>query len=228
MKISMLKSISFKVAQFALIVGCLTLGYSTKASAEVNMKLLNSVVKSCQYNPPKDNSLFGVDKDVRVCVQARYRYTLFMSKYNGLKNLGDLRPGFPNSLAIYRLASNSLSPQEFLDCMVSKDVDSSECSIVPKILAIYYGSFLGLVCSSCFEAYLSAGSNWPQSMTKDLINWFYELDKPSRKLVADSLSNSEFMELSNNEAEEARQLYSKIKEKVDRETQEQKRRDLLN
>ena len=225
MKISMLKSISFKVAQFALIVGCLTLGYSTKASAEVNMKLLNSVVKSCQYNPPKDNSLFGVDKDVRVCVQARYRYTLFMSKYNGLKNLGDLRPGFPNSLAIYRLAYGGLSPQQFLDCMVRKNAGSSECSRVVNVLS--QSESLGRVCSSCFDAYLSADSNWGKSMTKDLINWFYELNKPNRKLVVDSFSNRNILNAANNEANEARQLYLKIKEKVNRETQEQKRRDLL-
>ena len=64
-------------------------------------------------------------------------------------------------------------------------------------------------------------------MTKDLITWFYALDKPNRKLVVDSLSNSDFTDASVNEAREASQLYLKIKEKVERDTQEQKRRELL-
>ena len=234
MKISMFKSISFKVVQLALIAGCLTLGYSTKTLAEVNMKLLNSVVKSCQDNPPKDNSLFRVDKDIEGCVRSRYFYTLFMSKYNSLKNLGDLRPGFPSSLAIYYLAVSGLSPQRFLDCMVSKDANSMECLKVRSGIdnGAYNPNIEKLnnsrVCSSCLEAYLSAGSNLRDSMTKDLINWFYQLDKSGRKLVVDSLSNRDFIGASNNEADEARGLYLKIKEKVERETQERKRQDLLN
>ncbi len=216
-----------KLTKSTLVFSLLFFACSTKASAEVNMKLLNSVIKSCQDNPPKDNSLFRIDgNSTERCVGSRYPYTLFMSKYNGLKNLGDLRPGFPSSLVIYRLASGSLSPQDFLDCMVSKDADSDECSRLVKLFGNYY-SEMGKVCSSCFEAYLSAGSNWDNSMTKDLINWFYELDKPSRKLVADSLSNSDFVKALFNEGEEANQLYWKIKEKVERDTQEQKRRDLL-
>jgi hypothetical protein len=61
----------------------------------------------------------------------------------------------------------------------------------------------------------------------DIVSWFYRLDKPSRKLVVDSLSNRNFLEALRYESEQAGKLYSKIKDKVEREIQEQKRRDLL-
>ena len=50
-----------KLTKLALVSSLLFFACSTKASAEVNMKVLNSVIKSCQDNPPKDNSLFSVD-----------------------------------------------------------------------------------------------------------------------------------------------------------------------
>ena len=74
---------------------------------------------------------------------------------------------------------------------------------------------MDIVCSSCFEAYINVGYGLSTSMIKDLITWFYQLDKPSRKLVVDSFSDPDFI----------RAL--EIKDKVERETQEQKRRDLL-
>jgi tRNA G26 N,N-dimethylase Trm1 len=51
-------------------------------------------------------------------------------------------------------------------------------------------------------------------MIKDLINWFYGLDKPSRKLVVDSFSNENFLKALRSEGFEASQLYLKIKDKV--------------
>jgi hypothetical protein len=218
-----------KLTKLALVSSLLFFACSTKASAEVNMKVLNSVIKSCQDNPPKDNSLFGIAENTpQSCVELRYHYTLFMSKYNGLKNLGELRPGFPSSLLIFGFREKS--SKEFLDCMVSQDSSSSECGELNRSNN-YYDLYLvyniARVCSSYFEAYVNAGNNFRESMTKDLITWFYALDKPNRKLVVDSLSNSDFTDASVNEAREASQLYLKIKEKVERDTQEQKRRELL-
>ena len=220
-----------KLTKLALVSGLLFFACTTKASAEVNMKVLNSVIKSCQNNPPKDNSVSAfVAKRAEYCITERYNYTLFMSKYNGLKNLGDLRPGFPSYLALYYYSSHSspkVSSKQFLDCMVSQDSTSNECRRLYSSPGSNQTDPVATVCSSCFNAYINARNNINVIMVKDLITWFYALDKPSRKLVADSLSDPDFIRASHDESWEAFQLYSKIKEKVERETQEQKYRDLL-
>jgi hypothetical protein len=78
-----------KLTKLALVSSLLFFAWSTKASAEVNMKVLNSVIKSCQDNPPKDNSQFKVsDTGIEHCVEVRYHYVYFMSVFDGLKKIG--------------------------------------------------------------------------------------------------------------------------------------------
>jgi hypothetical protein len=236
----MLKSIVSKLTQIAVISTCLTLTYSAiypaKASVEVNVNLLNYVVESCQKNPPKDSALFEYEyTDVREsCIKHRYKYTLFVSKYNGLKNLGDLRPGFLSPLAVFVLSYlNSIyaiNTEIFLDCMVNGNKNSELCSSV-------FGPFenqsqrelLASICSSCFNAYLNPGLNdLTTRIADDFISWFYKLDKPNRKLVVDAISDQKFMWASRHEAHQSLELYRKIEEKLKREEQERRRQDLLN
>jgi len=226
-----------KLTKLTLVSSLLFFACSNKASAEVNTKILNSAIKSCQKNPPKDNSLFKVLADAQGCVKSRYYYISFMSVFNGLNKLGDLRKGFPSSIMIAYLTETSVDQKEFLDCMISKNYHSSECNMFKfgSLARPITNSFSPYICSSCFEAYSTVGSdgngvnsNLGKPMLQDVFNWFYKLDKPSRKLVIDSLSNSNFFFLLREESQQAAQLYLKLKEKVERDTQQQKRRDLLN
>jgi hypothetical protein len=124
--------------------------------------------------------------------------------------------------------------EQFMNCMVSNNSNSNDCSFFRGLYRSNSGlsSYTVYICSSCFEAYSNVDSYYRESsimdaIMADIISWFYRLDKPSRKLVVDSLSNRNFLEALRYESEQARKLYSKIKDKVERETQEQKRRDLL-
>ncbi|MEB3193185.1 MAG: hypothetical protein VKL42_22820 [Snowella sp.] len=227
-----------KLASLSLVSVLFVSLTQTRASADVNINVLNSVIKSCQDSPPKSNSLFQLSQFLKTedCVRSRYYYSLFLSKFNALKDLGDLRPGFPASVLIAAMAGyyGAWTSEKFLDCMVSKESNSDEC--MPSNEYWSMGSLSAAlnrnaidatsICSLCFDVY-NTGSTWRQNIFNDLITWFYSLDKSNRKLVVDIFSDNQFINSLKSESQEASQLYLKSKAKVEQEEQERKRRELL-
>lgn len=202
---------------------------SKKAFAEINNKRLSAVVKSCLDNPPGNNEfIVKVDQGYianyeNQCIIAKYAYETFISRFNELKYLGNLRPGFPSSVYIASFLTNeTISQNNFLDCMISQDSKSNDCS------SVYPGHIFNYICRSCFSAYshILEYDSRREVMKKDLVIWFYSLDKASRRYVIDSL-NKESRKQIMKETSEAFNLYNSLKDKVKKENQEQKRHNLI-
>ena len=134
-----------------------------KSDAQVNMKRLAQVAKSCQ----KDVSSFdyykqmGFDSTSQInyllndnneqnisgCIQSRYHYSLILDKFPELASTGEILPGYPGSVAVGQLAKLFNDDNYYgkggrvrlLDCIIANDTSSSICQGSLSILDSHQG-----------------------------------------------------------------------------------------
>ncbi|MGB3419507.1 MAG: hypothetical protein WBA52_03560 [Dolichospermum sp.] len=182
-----------------------------RSDAQVNMKSLAEVAKSCQQdvssfdyykqmgsdsneindflknndNDKQQNSLLG-------CIQFRYHYSLVLSKYSWLSAAGEVMPGYPGSVLVGRLASKN-DVNKIVDCLITQDASSQECSSTrdsistgSKIrngnLSRRRGQYLVYVCPSCVIAHDNVLGSQTENL-KYFMQWFLTLDKSQRREV---------------------------------------------
>jgi hypothetical protein len=126
------------------------------SNAQVNMKMLSEVAKSCQEDAGSVDyyQKMGIEREgtqdlaeslknestlfIEKCIFDRYHYSLVNSKYPWLQSTGEMLPGYPGSVAVAALAAQfpnqGYMHLKLLDCIVTQDASSKEC----ELASIYY------------------------------------------------------------------------------------------
>jgi hypothetical protein len=245
-----MKKSVFQVAMIILIAVSAIVLRTQSASAQVNMSLLNSIVKSCQkdINSSEYYGSMGIEKTeldqpvdsdslLEACVKYRYRYTLVESKFPWLISTNELTSGYPGAAFIAILSNNIRS--SLLDCLVNQDPSSNECqsslgifidtklsnySYIPAISFNYI-----YTCPSCLVAHDNILSD--KKMKENSIRWFLSLDKPRIRELMSLLGDDEIAvknrsEISD-ESSKAVERYKEIRSKVRQQDLDQRRREIL-
>ncbi len=191
-----------------------------KSSAQVNMKMLTQVAKSCQEDVISDeyyqkmgiyfsafmktftnrvSSEKGEKEILDKCVEKRYHYSLVVSKLPWLSSSGEILPGYLSSVAVAGLSEwRSLN---LLDCIITQNASSKECSIV-TLPGIYRSDKvkdqLSLSQQHYYPFYIcpSCVIAHDNTLSKEkildgFIQWFLTLKKPQRKELFVSLLGDE-------------------------------------
>lgn len=127
------------------------------SNAQVNMKMLSEVAKSCQEDAASvdyyqkmgikqvgtQDLAESLNNDptsfIKRCIFDRYHYSLVNSKFTWLQSTGEMLPGYPGSVAVAAIAAQF--PNEgymhlkLLNCIVTQDASSKECelAIIPNL-----------------------------------------------------------------------------------------------
>jgi hypothetical protein len=136
-----------------------------RSDAQVNMKTLSEVAKSCQNDVFSTDYYKQMGLDINVkslnsnffslgnCLYARYHYSLVLSRFPWLSKTGEILPGYPGSVAVGQLANGIIQRREYspnslglLDCIITNDVSSYVCN--QSRYAISHGSGVGFTDSS--------------------------------------------------------------------------------
>lgn len=218
-----------------------------KSSAQVNMKMLTQVAKSCQddviskkyyQSMGLDFSDFMNDFIQRVssedgkknileqCVENRYHYSLVLSKFPWLSSSGEIIPGHPASVAVAGFTMYNTS--NLLDCIVTQNASSKECNInnYPSIFRSYKikddwsNNHLYYYPLYVCPSCVIAHENTlsKEKLLDGFIQWFLTLTKPQRKDLIVSFLGEEA---------EARNLRHEMKREAEsalREYQEARKR----
>jgi hypothetical protein len=248
----MIKKLTLQIL-LAILATCSTLFLKQQsASAQVDMRLLTEVAKSCQKDATsseyfqkmgvKDHQFkilatFDSSTRVDVCIGSRYYHSLVQSKFPWLASTGEIISGYPGSVAVSQISkvinkygSNS---DNLLDCIVSQNPSSNLCisSISGQAISdnsVLWNEFM-YVCPSCFIAYNDVSSE--EKMRGSFIQWFISLDKSTRRKIMFILGNDK--EAINNQEEmlaasdRAVAKYNEIREKVAREEKDRRRREVV-
>lgn len=236
---------------FTTILTSIGILFSPQSSLALDTSLLTEVVKSCQEDATSskyyerigiDFLKWGQSEDniknyIGQCVELRYHYSLVLSKLTWQSSAGEIFPGYPGDVATSIIAyfrpSTGWGNLGILDCIVSQDSSSKECansvlwllSDKANDISLYYV----YTCPFCFVAYKDIDSK--ERMISAFIKWFMALDKPKRKQVMSILGDDSSSVSKRSEMlEEARQAVNKyrdIRQKVQRQEQEQRRREIL-
>ena len=230
-----------------------------RSDAQVNMKSLAEVAKSCQKDvfsfdyykqmgfdtnvinrfPNNEalqrNSLLG-------CIESRYHYSLILDKFPELASTGEILPGYPSSVAIGKLARIHGYPHQLLDCLVTQDASSQECSTTKNSISTGYKirnadpyyyhdlQYIVYVCPSCIVAHDEVSGSG-EIILKSFIEWFLKLDKPQRREVFSLLENADkagrLRWLLYKESGQAVQEYQETRARVERQEKERRKRELL-
>jgi len=219
------------------------------SDAQVNMKRLTEVAKSCQQDVFSQEyyqqMLLDVDQwdnnDLEKCIYCRYHYSLILDKFSQLASTGEILPGYPGSVAVGQLAStfgyNRLISINFLNCIIANDTSSDVCSDSRGIskgtkyrsngLISYY---LPYVCPSCVVTHDEVSGS-QDVILKAFIEWFLKLDKPQRRevisLLGDEDEARQLRKSLDNESEKAVEEYREARARVQQQEQERRRRELL-
>jgi hypothetical protein len=246
----MTKRLAFRLSM-TILATCSTLFVKQQsASAQVDMSLLTDVAKSCQKDATsseyfqqmrfKDQQvefLTGYNGSVNVCIHARYHHSLVQSKFPWLASTGEIISGYPASVAVSQMAQSVnkyVYNSDLLDCIASQNPSDDRCisSIGRRAISdneLPWNGFI-YVCPSCFIAYNDVSSE--EKMRGSFIQWFVSLDKPTRRKIMSILRNDD--EAANNRdemltaANRAVDKYNEIREKVAREEQNRRRREVLD
>jgi hypothetical protein len=188
-----------------------------KSDAQVNMKMLAEVAKSCQkdvfsekYYQQMEYDAYGInqilnydyypDHRLHNCISSRYHYSLLLSQFTWLASEGEIIPGYPGSVAIGELAyswSGVGSNLLLLDCLVTQDASNDVCGFTRGGIAKRYKyinsqyiatDYLPHVCPSCVVAHDDVSGS-SKVILQAFIQWFLKLDKPQRREVISILGD---------------------------------------
>lgn len=220
-----------------------------RSDAQVNMKSLAEVAKSCQKDVPSkeyyQQMLLNFNSSLDECIRSRYHYSLILDKFPELASTGEILPGYPGSVAVGQIARifGSYDRQNLLDCIIANDTSSNACrQISIKIYDIgeYRDHFransnkisyyLPYICPSCVVAHDEISGS-PDVILKAFIKWFLTLDKPQRREVISILGDDDkarqLRYLLDNESNAARREYWEARQRVEQDEKERRRRELL-
>ncbi|TAE57429.1 MAG: hypothetical protein EAZ87_16235 [Nostocales cyanobacterium] len=124
-----------------------------KSDAQVNMKMLIQVTKSCQkdaistkyyqnigvLSDRNTNNYIQKEKNqlIEMCIYNRYHYSLVVSKLPWLNSSGKIMPGYPGAVVVGSLVSwlkGGKTPIYVLDCISSQNAGSPQCSKVKNFM----------------------------------------------------------------------------------------------
>ena len=258
-----MKNVVSKSLIAACVTGVAILSTAKASVAQVNMSFLTEVAESCQKDvlsseyyqqmgyktgeiPSKeyaDGYLLGD------CIESRYFYLQVISQFPWLVSTKEMLPGYPGAVAVSLLAeANTFSKTFILDCLVSKNSESQECTDADGFKALssglidggYVDMFYGndyqtqnkrysYMCPSCVVAYNKNPSG--RKMIGAFIEWFTTLEPSQRKEVM-SILGDEQAQINNrvsiqNEADKAWNEYTAIRQRMTEEEKERRRRELL-
>ena len=248
-----MKKIALQISLVILATCSALFAKPQSASAQVDMSLLTEVAKSCQKDTTSSEyyKQMGFDDNIiqsansgdslGTCIHARYRHSLLQSKFPWLTSTGEMIPGYPGSVAVSLIASSTryinegLDNSSLLDCIVSQDPSNDQCI---SSIGIFYdykirNNVLNRqsthVCPSCVVAHDNVFS--AKRMRGSFIQWFLNLDKPTRRKVMSILGEGQ--KAANNrsemitEADKALAEYIEIRQKVEQQEQERRRREVI-
>ncbi|TAE57430.1 MAG: hypothetical protein EAZ87_16240 [Nostocales cyanobacterium] len=222
-----------------------------KSDAQVNMKTLAEVAKSCQKDMFSKSYYQQMGLDIKtqvissdsilgLCIEYRYHYSLVLSRFPWLVSTGEILPGYPGSVGIGTLANyNSYDNAQLLDCVISQKASSRECERArmnithgSKYTSFSYllNNYLPFVCPSCVLAHDDVSGS-QEAILQAFIQWFLKLDKPKRRevisLLGDDDKASQLRQSLRTESREAVQKYWEARKRVEQQEQERRRRELL-
>ena len=252
-----MKKIAIQISLVILATCSAIFAKPQSASAQVDMSLLTEVAKSCQKDTTSSEyygqmgfddrtiqSAIGLDTSLRNCIQARYHYSLVQSKFPWLASTGEMTQGYPGSVSVSTIAYydahySRLNNSSLLDCIASGDPSNDQCiyslkifedrkvrDMEPNTWFTRYGIY---VCPSCVVAHDNVMSE--KSMRGSFIQWFLSFDKPTRRkvlsIVGEGQKAADNRSGMNTEAERALAKYTEIREKVEQQEQERRRREVI-
>lgn len=219
------------------------------SDAQVNMKILTEVTKSCQQDVFSQEyyqqMLLDIDQwnnhDLEKCIYCRYHYSLILDKFPELASIGEILPGYPGSVALGQLVStfgyNRSISMNFLSCVIANNTSSDVCSHSREIskgtkyrsngLISYY---LPYVCPSCVVAHDEVSGS-QETILNAFIKWFLKLNKRQKieviSLLGDENKAIQLRRSLSNESEKAVEKYREIRARVWQQEQERRIRELL-
>lgn len=241
----------------AIMAGTIILLTPKSSLAQVDMSLLTEVTKSCQQDVTSSEYYEKLKIDIsklpqpvtrlEECIKSRYFHSLVLSKLPWLSSTGEMLPGYPGSAAISLMSLNPNSVhQNVLECIISQDGFSQECrnsegfrrvffrasgdSILNSLNKSYWEGIPYLyICPSCIVVFDNISS--PEKMTDAFIKWFLSLDKPKRRevmsILGDETAQAGNRFNMNQEVQRAASKYREIRERVEQQNREQRKRDIL-
>ncbi|MBD2567225.1 hypothetical protein [Anabaena lutea] len=220
-----------------------------RSDAQVNMKTLAEVAKSCHKDVPSkeyyQQMLLNFNSDLNECIRSRYHYSLILDEFPELASTGEILPGYPGSVAVGQIASifHSDGRWHLLDCIIANDTSSDACWQSKKKISeggeyryhfrantnrISY--YLPYICPSCVVAHDEVSGSG-EVILKAFMEWFMKLDKSQRRevisLLGDDDKARQLRELINDESEAAVKEYREARARVQQQEQERRRRELL-
>lgn len=190
--------------------------------------------------------LIGLDTSLKDCIEFRYHYSLVQSKFPWLASTGEMIQGYPgfvlvSTIAYYHTLSPGLNNSSLLDCIASGDPSNEQCTS-SVIRSLFYdhkinkysvghlvSQYYIYVCPSCIVAHDNVMSE--KSMRGSFIQWFLSLDKPTRRKVMSILGEGQKAEKNRSEmateANRAVSEYIEIRQKVEQQEQERRRREVI-
>ncbi|TAE57431.1 MAG: hypothetical protein EAZ87_16245 [Nostocales cyanobacterium] len=223
-----------------------------RSNAQVNMKTLAEVAKSCQKDVPSkkyyQQMLVNVSRwnntDLVGCIGFRYHYSLILDKFPELASAGEILPGYPASVAVAQLAVFSFSDQikylDLLDCIIANNTFAKVCRYSNRILSSQgmkyrtqyslMSHYLPYICPSCVVTHDEVFDS-QESILKAFIEWFIRLDKSQRRKVISILGDDnqafQLRQSLGNETEAAQKKYEETRASVQQQEQERRRQELL-
>jgi hypothetical protein len=165
-----------------------------------------------------------------------------LDKFPELASTGEILPGYPSSVAIGKLARIHGYPHQLLDCLVTQDASSQECSTTKNSISTGYKirnadpyyyhdlQYIVYVCPSCIVAHDEVSGSG-EIILKSFIEWFLKLDKPQRREVFSLLENADkagrLRWLLYEESQKAVKEYQETRARVRQQEQERRKRELL-
>lgn len=224
-----------------------------KSDAQVNIKLLAQVAKSCQRDAlsPEYYQKMGIDirkqhyfgnqkAFLTPCIRSRYHYSSVLTKFPWMASKGEMLPQYPGYIAIAATAFNIAEETKtnILDCIASENASSQDCQQIKfdniildiPIKKIDIGSvddrynYLLYVCPSCVISHDNIFSR--EAIVSAFIQWFLKLEKSNRREIVSLLGDDdEAYELRNALGYESRLAVNKYWEvRQQVQQQEQERR----
>jgi hypothetical protein len=239
----MIKKLTLRFS-IVILVTCYTVFIKQQSvSAQVDISLLTEVAKSCKKDTVSSDyyKQMGFEDGIyppigsrdllNSCIQDRYYHSLISSKFPWLASTDEIIPGYPGSVLVSNMAFKrpNIPGYPLIDCIVSQDPSSNKC-----VRSTYFydqKSFdLVHVCPSCVVSENNVSS--ANKMRENFIKWFLNLDKPTRRKVLSTILGGDPTALKNRseihqETSRAVEKYDEIREKVAREEQNRRRREVM-
>ncbi|MEH1939146.1 MAG: hypothetical protein V7L01_02865 [Nostoc sp.] len=186
---------------------------------------------------------------IRNCINYRYHYSLVVSKFPWLSSSGQIMPGYLGSVAVGSLVFwlQGKTPTSVLDCISSQNAASQQCSLTKNFMGYDQElrcfdrcldsrshQVLGLyevhVCPSCVVAHDEVSGSQLEIL-QAFIKWFLKLDQAKRReilsILADNSKAYNLRLLIKNESGSAVKKYREAVQRVEKQEQERRRRELL-